>query len=52
MTNEEKNKIYLRYQFMINEYEKALMQGNLKAAELIKGDILWMLSHLLEMVKN
>ena len=52
MTNEEKNKIYLRYQRMINEYEKALLQGNLKAAELIKCHILLMLSHLLEMVKN
>lgn len=52
MNNEEKKKIYSRYQFMLNEYEKGLMQGNLKSAELIKGDILWMLSHLLEMVKN
>ena len=52
MTNEEKNKIYSRYEYMLNEYEKALMKGNLKAAELIKCDILWMLSHLLEMVKN
>lgn len=52
MTNEEKNKIYSRYQYMINEYEKALIQGNLKAAEHIKCDILWRLSQLLEMVKN
>lgn len=52
MTNEEKNQIYLRYQCIINEYEKALMQGNLKAAELIKSHILYMLSQLLEMVKD
>ena len=52
MINEEKNKIYLRYQFMLNEYEKVLIQGNIKSAELIKCDILFMLSHLLEMVKN
>ena len=52
MSNEEKNKIYSRYQCMLNEYEKALIQKNLKAAELIKCDILWMLSHLLEMIKN
>lgn len=52
MTNEENKQIYSRYQCMLNEYEKALLQGNLKAAELIKCDILWMLSHLLEMVKN
>ena len=52
MTNEEKKKIHSLYKRMLNEYEKALLQGNLKAAELIKSDILWRLSHLLEMVKN
>ena len=52
MTNEEKKQIYLRYQFMLTEYEKAILKWELKSAELIKCDILGMLSDLLEMVKN
>lgn len=52
MTTEEKKQIYAIYQDMFNEYEKALLNGNLKAAELIKCDILWKISHLLELASN
>ena len=48
LTNEQKKQIYANYQTMLNELVKALIKGNLKGAEIIKCDILWRLSHLLE----
>lgn len=49
MTNQEKKQIFAIYQNMFNEYEKELLKGNLNEANLIKCDILWKISHLLEL---
>lgn len=52
MTTEEKKQIYSIYQDMLNEYEKALLNGNLNYAAIIKCDILWKISHLLELASH
>lgn len=52
MTTEEKKQIYAIYQDMFNEYEKALLNGNIQAAGNIKCDILWRINYLLELSAN
>lgn len=52
MTTEEKKQIYSIYQDMFNEYEKALLNGNLTTAGIIKCTILWKISVLLDLASN
>lgn len=52
MTSEEKKQIYSIYIDMLNEYEKAVLNRNLKYAEMIKCTILWKISHLIELSSN